>query len=199
MDAASGVGDDRNGHGLIETVPKHGYRFVAEVHAIEAIAENGNTNPTETAPGKDQSNPLETGQYHSGLLPTPVETQNGDILSPAPIEAKTGTSAFEAIPKPTVSTATTDSGAFVLSARWSSEDDKKAYEFEASTKPTLSTWQRFRTLILAAGAASIFVAAVVLAVTLQRTNETAINAANKIAGRLAAGKPFRRPVAGILF
>ena len=72
---------------FIETVRKHGYRFVATVNTLETPREG------------------------------PASLLDSEFL--------TERTAFKAHSRPTISTATTESGAFVVSAKWNFEDDGK--------------------------------------------------------------------------
>jgi len=72
---------------FIETVRKHGYRFVAAVNTLETPREE------------------------------PASLLDSEFL--------TEQTAFKTHSRPTISTATTESGAFVVSAKWSLEDDGK--------------------------------------------------------------------------
>src|SRR5215204_25888 len=68
------LGDDRNGHGLIQTVPKHGYRFVADVEAIDVNSVDEGPQLVETELPNSHSIVLKAGCPREETLTTSAES-----------------------------------------------------------------------------------------------------------------------------
>lgn len=101
------LGEDENGNKFIETVAKKGYRFVAKVNEIHG--------PPAAKSSNDKPSSLK-------ITDTPT---GGESQIPA-VESETERIAPITHSRPLISALTTDPDAFVLSAKWSPDEEMKA-------------------------------------------------------------------------